>query len=230
MASADTARAPRPRTRWSRLVLGDWTSLVRDPIDLIRLSFLVGAFAVAVAGDHAGAARLALTFAATLVARHLDLPRPFDLAFNLAMGFQAWGNGLGLFEDVYAYDKLVHFVLPMAMSSLLYVVALRLQVLPDLEHESGIRQRAGILLVTFSMGVTLGAGYEVYEYVMDHAFGANLEIGYGDTIGDLVDDAAGALAGGLLIVIWDTYGWGTRRRVSGRRLEGDRTKGRRADR
>jgi hypothetical protein len=63
---------------------------------------------------------------------------------------------------------------------------------------------------------------------MDHAFGAHLEIGYGDTIGDLVDDAAGALAGGLLIVVWDTYGWGTRRRVPARRLGGEGMKDRSA--
>jgi hypothetical protein len=219
MTGAGIARSSGPRTRRSHILLGDWTPFVRDPIDLIRLSFLAGALAEAAGGDYASAARLALTFAATLVARRLDLPRPFDLAFNLGMAFQAWGNVFGLFDDIYAYDKLVHFVLPAAMSSLLYFVALRLHVLPDLEHESGIRQRLGILLVTFSMGVTLGAGYEVYEYVVDHAFGANLEIGYGDTIADLVDDAAGALAGGLLIVVWDTYGWGTRRRVPARRLE-----------
>jgi hypothetical protein len=220
MASADIARAHRPQRRWSHLLLGDWTPLVRDPIDLVRLSFLIGAAVAVSTGNTAGAIRLALTFAATLVARWLELPRPFDLAFNLGMAFQAWGNVLGLFADVYAYDKVVHFMLPMAMSTLLYFVALRLQVLPDLEHESGIRQRAGILLVTFSMGVTLGAGYEVYEYVVDHVLGAHLEIGYGDTIADLVDDAAGAFAGGLLIVIWDTYGWGTRRRLSARRMEG----------
>jgi hypothetical protein len=129
------------------------------------------------------------------------------------MCVQAWGNVLGAFEHVYAYDKLVHFILPAAMSALLYFVALRFRVLPDLQEESGIRQRLGILLVTLCMGVTLGAVYEVYEYVVDNSFGAGLNISYGDTIADLVDDAAGSLIGGALLVVWDTYGWGTRRRV-----------------
>jgi len=35
------------------------------------------------------------------------------------------------------------------------------------------------------------------------------------TIGDLVDDAAGSLLGGALLVLWDVYGWGTRRRLPG---------------
>ena len=206
---------PRTVAVGSRLWLGDWTPIVRDPIDLIRASFLVGAIVAAAFGDWASALRLAATFGATVVARALDLPRPFDLAINIGMVVQGWGNVLGAFDDVYAYDKLVHLVLPASLSALLYFVALRFHVLPDLEHESGIRQRLGILLVTFCMGVTVGSFYEVYEYSVDHAFGAHLAISYGDTIADLVDDAAGSLLGGVLLVVWDTYGWGTRRRLRG---------------
>jgi hypothetical protein len=214
--AADTGRPPRPwREDRSRLWLGDWNPIVRDPIDVFRLTFLVGAIVTAIEGDWLASLRLFLTFGATVAARLLDLPRPFDLAFNIGMAFQAWGNTFHAFEDVAAYDKLVHFVLPMAMSPLLYFIALRLRVLPDLEHESGIRQRLGILLVTFSMGLTLGVGYEVYEYAVDTWLGGHLEVGYGDTIGDLADDAAGAATGGLLVILWDTYGWGTRRRIPG---------------
>lgn len=198
----------------SRLLLGDWNAIVRDPIDLIRLSFLVGAVIALVIGEPATAVRMALTFGLTLLARQLELPRPFDLTFCLGMVFQAWGNFLGLFTEVYAYDKLVHFVLPAAVASLLYFVALRLEILPDLEQETGLHQRLGILIVTFSMGVTVGAGYEIYEYVFD-SLGGSLRVDYGDTIADLADDAAGALAGGALIVLWDSRGWGTRRRARG---------------
>jgi hypothetical protein len=212
ITDADRASVPRDV---SRLWLGDWGPVVRDPIDLLRATFLVGALVTGITGDYSASLRLLATFAATLLARALDLPRPFDLAFNLGMVVQGWGNVLGAFEHVYAYDKLVHLVLPAAMSSLLYFVALRFNVLPDLESESGIRRRLGILLVTFCMGVTLGAAYEVYEYGVDHLFGADLSISYGDTIADLIDDAAGALLGGFLLVIWDTHGWGTRRRLPG---------------
>jgi len=78
------------RLRW--LLLGDWTPVVRDPIDLFRLSFLGGAVATGLLGDWEQSLRLALTFAVTDVARLMDLPRPFDLAFNVGMGFQAWGT------------------------------------------------------------------------------------------------------------------------------------------
>ena len=214
--SSQTTRPPeRGLTHGSRLLLGDWSKLVRDPIDLIRLSFLVGAVIALGLGEWTTALRMALTFGLTMLARALDLPRPFDLAFNLGMVFQAWGNFLNLFVDIYAYDKIVHFVLPASVAALLYLLAVRFEVLPDLEQETGLHQRVGILVVTFCLGVTVGAIYEVYEYVFDTALGGHLAVSYGDTIGDLADDAAGALAGGVLIVVWDTYGWGTRRRARG---------------
>jgi hypothetical protein len=46
-------------------------------------------------------------------------------------------------------------------------------------------------VVTFSMGVTVGAIYEVYEYVFD-ALGGDLQVSYGDITGDLTDAPPGA--------------------------------------
>jgi hypothetical protein len=46
-----------------------------------------------------------------------------------------------------------------------------------------------------------------------HWLGADLQIGYADTIGDLLDDAVAATAGGLLLVVWATFGWTTTRRA-----------------
>jgi hypothetical protein len=209
------AQLGRPPRSWHgpRLLLGDWTPLMRDPIDVLRLTFLTGALVAASLGDWEQALRLALTFGVALVARAIDLPRPFDLFFNLGMALQAWGNAFHAFDHVYGYDKLVHFVLPAAMAALIYLVAIRLRLLPDLADESGLHQRVGIVLVAFSLGMTVGAVYEMYEYVAIHVLGAGLHVSYGDTIADLLDDAAGSLLGGALLVVWDFYGWGTKRRV-----------------
>lgn len=55
--------------RLERLLLGDWGPIVRDPIDLVRLNFLLGAGVFAVTGDVTTALRLALSFALVVVAR-----------------------------------------------------------------------------------------------------------------------------------------------------------------
>jgi hypothetical protein len=67
--------------------------------------------------------------------------------------------------------------------------------------------------------MTVGAVYEMYEYFADHVLGAHLHVDYGDTIADLLDDGLGALLGGALLVVWDVYGWGTRRRVPGSMID-----------
>lgn len=121
-----------------QILLGDWSRLVRDPLDLLRLAFLLGAVVALVLGHLEPSLRLLLTFLAAVLARAIDLPRPFDLVFLLGMALQAFGNVLGAFDHVYGYDKVVHFTLPAAMSTLLYLLAIRLRVLPDLSRESGI--------------------------------------------------------------------------------------------
>jgi hypothetical protein len=197
-----------------RWLTGDWGRIIRDPLDLMRLALLVGAAVTLLVGPREQSLRLLLSFGLVLIPRALDVPRPFDLAFIAGIWFQAWGNVFGAFDGVYGYDKLVHFVLPCALSVLLYLGLVRFRVVPDLAAETGLHERAGILLVTCVFGLALGGGlYEMYEWFADRYLGAHLYTSYGDSIGDLVDDGLGALCGGALILAWDSCGWGTRRRA-----------------
>ena len=79
-----------------KLVLGDWSRTVRDPLDVLRLAFLAGAIAFAFAGDPAGAFNLGLGFAVLLAARFANLPRVYDLALIVALVFTQWGE-IGIF-------------------------------------------------------------------------------------------------------------------------------------
>ena len=45
--------------------------------------------------------------------------------------------------------------------------------------------------------------------------GSNLSMGNDDTVSDLVSDTVGAALGGLLLVAWTKYGWGSVRRIPG---------------
>lgn len=69
--------------------------------------------------------------------------------------------------------------------------------------------------MTLALGLAIGAAWEVLEWSSDELLGTALTTGEGDTIGDLVADAAGALGGGALLVAWATRGWGTVRRLPG---------------
>lgn len=195
-------------------MIGDWrTPLLRDPVDVLRLVLLAGAVVAIFVGNLPGAVRLALTFLLVLVPRLLDVPRLFDLAFVLGMIFQGYGNLLDLFASWGPYDEIVHVVLTLAVAPLLYISLVRLEAAPDLGAETLGRDRLAVFTITLALGVTAGTLYELYEWLAVNAFGADLEIGYGDTIGDLFANLVAAAVGGTLLVAWAVFGWSTTRRV-----------------
>jgi len=205
-----------PRVR--HLLLGDWGPIVRDGIDVLRLSYLVAAVVLVAAGRFDGGIRMFITFLALAVARQLDLPRPFDLGLVLGMALQAWGNAVGLFTSISWWDSLVHLVLPFWVAPLFYILLVRLELVPDLCDETHERHHQGIVIVTFALGLAFGAVYEIYEWFAVNVLGAHLYVGYTDTIKDLTEDAAASIAGGILLLLWATRGWATTRRVPERAL------------
>jgi hypothetical protein len=196
-----------------KAILGDWHPLLRDPLDLLRLSFAVAVLLFLVAGSFEYAVRLAGTFLLLMLAQRLRMPRLFDLLFIVGMTLQAWGNALRLFENVYWWDNLVHLSIPFSSVPVLYVLGLRLGLLPDIAEEEHPRHRLGLVLFAMMSGLSIGALYEIYEYVAVHWLDAPLSIGYSDTIFDLTLDTAGSFAGGVLLMLWASARWGTERRI-----------------
>ncbi len=214
---AEAGQRPAPRL-WRKILLGDWTPLIRDPIDLLRVSFLIGLVVVAFLGDIGDFARLAVTAAFVYLARYIGLPRPFDLGFVIGMSLQGWGNVFDLFDRLSWYDTVVHFTLSLFVAPLLYIGLARLEVVPDPGHGVTRHRLLGLWLVTLSLGLAFGACYEIYEWFVDHVLGGHLHIGETDTVFDLTMDALGSALGGLLLVVWAKYGWTTTRRAPARQL------------
>ena len=204
-----------PRTRRLRVlrkaVFGDWNPYLRDPLDLLRLSFAAAAVIFLLAGSLEYAVRMAGTFLLVAAAQRLRIPRLFDLLFIVGMGLQAWGNAGRLFEDIDWWDNLVHFVVPATSVPVLYVLNWRLGVLPGMAEEQNPRQRVGLVLFAIMSGLSIAALYEVYEYVAVNWLGVGLAIGYSDTIFDLALGFGGAIAGGLLLMLWSAEHWATER-------------------
>ena len=198
-----------------KLVMGDWSRVVRDPLDVLRLVFGAGAIAFAAAGDATGAFNLGLAFAVLVAARLANLPRLYDLALIVALAFTQGGESLGLYDAIDWYDRVVHFLVPMLTSQVLYLCLARLEVMPDPRQETLPRHEAGMFVAVFALGLAVGALWEIFEYTSDGLFGSELSQGNADTVGDLVADASGSLAGGALMVLWAERGWGSVRRIPG---------------
>jgi hypothetical protein len=210
MADEAQAAAMEPasgRTRLNRVFatvfLGDWHPLLRDPLDLVRLSFGVGALVFALQGDWDAFVRLLIPGLLVFLIRALDVPRPIDWLFCAAMVFQGWGNALHLFSHYWWWDNTVHITLPASLAPILYIGFSRLDVVPDpAQRVGGTTEIVGMALIAACLGVTAASGYEIYEWVVDHWFGQHLFIGETDTVTDLADGFLGAAIGGALLALW----------------------------
>lgn len=198
-----------------KLLMGDWSRTVRDPLDVLRLLFGAGAVAFGIAGDAAGALNLLLAFAVLAAARFASLPRLYDLALIVALAFTQGGEALNLYDSLGWYDRVVHFLVPMLSSQVFYLCLARIEVMPDPRQRTLPRHEAGMFVAVFALGLAAGALWEIFEWTSDGLFGSELSQGNTDTVGDLIADAGGSLAGGALIVLWAHSGWGSVRRIPG---------------
>jgi hypothetical protein len=197
---------------WAMVFLRDWHPVLRDPLDLFRLSFPVGALIFALQGDWDAVVRLLLPGVAVFLVRAIDVPRAVDWVFAAAMFFQGWGNALHLFSQFWWYDNTVHITLPMSLAPILYIGFARLDVVPDPSERVGSNSElVGMALITACLGVTAASFYEIYEWVVDHWFGQHLFIGETDTITDLADGFLGAGLGGAFLAAWAMTRYTSRR-------------------
>lgn len=197
------------------MVLGDWNPVVRDGIDVLRVAILGGAVAFAVAGNWGSAGVLGVLGAITLAARFVNLPRVYDLSLTVAMALQGYGEVFGLYDQFVQFDDLVHFTLPMLTAPVVYIALARLDVVPDPKDETHLEHYVGIFVVTAALGITVGALWEIWEWRSDAWLGTSLSMSNDDTVGDLVRDSLGAVAGAALLVAWARFGWGSVRRIPG---------------
>jgi hypothetical protein len=219
MADEAQAAAMEPASGRARLnrvfatvFLGDWHPLLRDPLDLVRLSFGVGALVFALQGDWDAFVRLLIPGLLVFLIRALDVPRPIDWLFCAAMVFQGWGNALHLFSHYWWWDNTVHITLPASLAPILYIGFSRLDVVPDpAQRVGGTTEIVGMALIAACLGVTAASGYEIYEWVVDHWFGQHLFIGETDTVTDLADGFLGAAIGGVFLGVWAVARYTSRR-------------------
>ena len=195
---------------WRKVLLGDWGRIVRDPLDVMRIAFWVGTI-YWVATDGAAWDGLVGASLVILGGRFLDLPRPYDLALIIGMTLTGWGSALHLYGENWWYDDVVHALMPMLMTPIVYILLVRLGVLPQLRDLTQVHHQFGFFLIAFCVGMTIAGGWEVIEWWLDQWTGENRVKDAADTASDLTSGVYGSLAAGVLLVGWSTRGWPLRR-------------------
>ena len=160
--------------------------LYRPVLLALRVALCVLLAALLVLGDVTAAlivaVFLALSFAHLL--RSDRRPAVFDVLFALAALAGALGYAFDLFGEIVPYDELTHAFTTFSVSLAFYF----------LFYGGAVPEQRAVALATsvFTLGVTVGAYWEIFEWFFVGKFTM------ADTIGDLLVDSAGALAAALV--------------------------------
>ena len=79
---------------------------------------------------------------------------------------------LGLYDSWKGYDNVVHFTVPLLLTGMVYVLLVRLGVLPELSDLKQVHQKFGFFLTAVMLGMAIGAGWEIVEWSLDEWAGA----------------------------------------------------------
>lgn len=163
--------------------------LYRPVVMALRAVLALALLWLLVSGDLMPAAIVAVFLALSFAHRLRREPRPnlFDLFFLLAAAMGAIGYSFDLFAEIVPYDELTHAFATFSVSLAFYF----------LFYGGAVPRERAVALGTsvFTLGVTVGAWWEVFEYVTGNRYGM------ADTMSDIVVDSAGALAAALL-ALW----------------------------
>jgi len=145
-------------------------------------------------GQWLPAAALAgfLVISYLFVAFERKLPTLFDLIFVIAALINAGGWAWDLYNQPGPYDEIAHFytifAITLAVGFLLY----------DELMESFYTHRVLFVITIASLGIALGALWEVAEWLADFVTPKQIVSGLFDTITDIMLDSAGAIIAALL--------------------------------
>ncbi len=207
---ASPAPAREPGLTWQKLILGDWTRVVRDPLDVCRILFITATVVWGVLGHSVTG--LVAASVVMLLARAVSLPRFYDASVIVVMFLLAWGSALGMYGSWGFYDNLVHFIVPLLTTGMIYLLLVRLGVLPELRDLKQLHQQVGFFLTVMALGMAIGAGWEVVEWLLDQVTHVGRVGSADDTATDLISDTLGSALSALILVLWSLGGHSLTRR------------------
>jgi uncharacterized membrane protein YjdF len=209
MSTAETTIEIAP-LGWQRFLLGDWGRIVRDPLDVLRLAYFAGTIAWVVT-DGAASDGLVGASVILLAARLVSLPRFYDLSLIVALTITGWGSALHAYGQWGPYDNVVHALMPALITPIMYVLLVRLGVLPELRELRQPHHQLGFFLIAFAFGLAISGAWEVIEWWLDQGTGASRVKDAADTALDLTSGTLGSIGAGFVLIAWSLRGWSCKR-------------------
>ncbi|PFG34788.1 hypothetical protein [Sanguibacter antarcticus] len=182
-------------------------ALPRTALVLADSVRVLGALSILVSAVWFGPVEIALfllVLLGLLVPRVLVLPLALDLALGTTLLAGGWFAVFDVFEVVGPLDLVVHFVANGLLAVTTYLLLVRFHAVPDPSDGALAHHRTGVVVMTTALGAMLGVLWELGEWAGHTYFDDGINVGYEDTLGDLVSGAAGSLLGGILLVVLAT--------------------------
>jgi len=118
------------------------------------------------------------------------LPVEFELfiLFFIA-GSLFLGEVIDIYERIWWWDVFLHFSSGFVLAFAGFLILYSLHIRKRFEASPKL-----FAVLTFAFGFSLGAVFEIFEFIIDELFGTNLlKSGLDDTMWDLIVDASGSL-------------------------------------
>ncbi|WP_354498111.1 hypothetical protein [Mycetocola sp. 2940] len=163
--------------------------------DGVRVLGLLSIVVALIGWSPLDVAVLALGLLGLVIPRFLGTRPALDIAFGITVLVATWSGLLNLYEAIAFWDILVHFALNGLFAAVLYILAMRCDVIPD-PGDGRASFRTVFTLIT-AFGLASGAVWELSEWVGHTIVDETIFVGYNDTIGDIAAGALGSLLAGL---------------------------------
>lgn len=170
-----------PGPRWSRVVT-----------DVVAVAGLLS-FVAAFWRDGVTVALFALVLLGLTVPRVARLPGPLQAATGATTLAGAWAAVLDWYVVLAHLDLVVHALANGLLAVATVLVMGRLRMVP---HDL---PAAGLVVLTTGVGALLGVVWEAGEWVGHTMIDEAIQVGYDDTVGDLVAGVVGSAAAGLAL-------------------------------
>lgn len=163
--------------------------------DALRLLGVVSIVVALIGWPWVDVAVFALALIGLVIPRFLGVRPGLDIAFCIIVLVAAWSALLELY-DAYEYlDFVVHFFLNGLTAAVLYILAVRLDVVPD---PTRVPVPLGaIVALTTAFGLAVAVLWELAEWVGYTYIDETIFVSYDDTIADFAAGGLGSMLAGL---------------------------------
>jgi hypothetical protein len=172
---------------------------VRLLADVLRVGGAGSLVWAAAGGEWVNAALFALVLGGLMLPRMVPTRPVVDLTYGATLLFAAWSAVEDLYVRYDELDKVVHTVACGLVAAVVHRLLVTASVLPPATDRSLRRAGTGVVATVWALGLALGTLWEAGEWFGHTHLDQRIQVGYSDTIGDLMADCLGALVAGLVV-------------------------------